>query len=196
MWHVWYSTKVCELVCQHHCVWEQVPRRILGTTRRLEKNLHNEKPYNMLCSGRHHDDQMRLFFFGKMKCAKVFSDLDVDGEMTYKWTVTMCQTIRKQQRCRFTCHEGVCGVEVELHLFSTSAVDGDKLRASHPGRFSSPSLGKEKRALVDILYRCRESNDDSSVVQPVCTDCVIATSLVSRVWPGIITSECGPVSGS
>jgi hypothetical protein len=33
-------------------------------------------------------------------------------------------------------HEGVLGVEVELHTFSSSVLDGSEWSASRPGRFT------------------------------------------------------------
>jgi hypothetical protein len=52
-------------------------------------------------------------------------------------------------------HDGmktVGGVEVYLHAFSSSALDGDRIA---PGE-TAPNLGL-----------CRKSNTDSSIVQPV-----------------------------
>jgi hypothetical protein len=71
------------------------------------------------------------------------------------------------------------GVKVYFHAFLTLALDGGEWFASRPGSFTlrkdlpvttgwvGIEAGPDILELREIYCRCRESNPDSSVIQPI-----------------------------
>jgi hypothetical protein len=71
------------------------------------------------------------------------------------------------------------GVEIQLHPFSTSALDGGEWSASRPCRFTQdelapgthwiggwlgPRTGLEAMEKKEITWPCQESNHDSKII--------------------------------